>query len=269
MREPTPGVVCAVCGGPVYDYGSEFDRREACPRCGSLTRRFYRTIEETLTFGGDAAGGDAVLSSLRNEIAQLTDEVGRLRAALDVVGDPLTGLRNKPALERTIAEHVGGDPDEAVAVLFMDLEKFKECNDTHGHDAGDVVLKEFVRRATEVLGGAGELFRCGGDEFVALLESTNEADARDLAGRVCTAVRDPAIDIGGGRTAKITTSIGIACRPPHGGTATDLIRLADLAMYESKRAGGDRYAVAAAKPTVHRAVQKSPVRPQNPPKIIT
>jgi len=267
MREPTPGVVCGVCGGPVYDNGSELDKREACPRCGSLTRRFYRTIEEALTFGEDLTGDD-VLGSLQNEIARLTDEVGRLRAALDVAGDPLTGLRNRPALERVIAEHMGGDPDEPLAVLFMDIEKFKECNDTYGHDGGDVLLKEFVRRATAVLGNAGELFRCGGDEFVAMLGSTTEADARDLADRVCAAVRHPAIDVGGGHTAKITTSIGIACRPPHGGMATDLIRLADLEMYRSKRAGGDRYAVAAANPTVHRAVQKSTGPPQKPPKIV-
>jgi diguanylate cyclase (GGDEF)-like protein len=131
-------------------------------------------------------------------------------------------------------------------VLFMDLDGFKAINDTFGHQAGDRVLVEVSVRVREALRDDDTLVRIAGDEFVAVCSGPlDEATARALAGRVPTRIVEP-IDVNG-LDVTVSASIGIALSPPSTGDATrdalGILRLADHAMYDAKRAGGSRTVV--------------------------
>ncbi len=157
--------------------------------------------------------------------------------------DPLTGLPNRllfrDGLEHALtrrAEHRG-----AITVLFLDLDEFKVVNDTLGHEAGDRLLVAVAERLRRCLREGGTLARLGGDEFTILLEDLpNPKTAGMLAERVAEALRAPfRLD---NREVVVTASIGIAV-PTTGAHAEEVLRLADVAMYEAKHRGKDRVAV--------------------------
>ncbi len=157
--------------------------------------------------------------------------------------DTLTGLYNRASLSErleaalTDAERRNG----CVAVLFIDLDKFKEVNDVRGHFAGDQVLKTVTGRLRSRLGPNADLARWGGDEFVVVLRnltrhaltSQDGAEALDLANALCECLAEP-IDIEP-EAVKIGATIGIALYPEHGETQDALIRAADVAMYQGKQ----------------------------------
>lgn len=152
--------------------------------------------------------------------------------------DPLTGLPNSrllsDRLEQALAAARRGK--RSMGVLFMDLDGFKPVNDTHGHSAGDRVLKEFAARLKKVLRETDSTARVGGDEFVAILgECRGEADAVRAAGRVIEAMATP-FDLGGD-VASLSVSVGIALYPLHASDGQALLQCADSAMYEAKRSG--------------------------------
>jgi diguanylate cyclase (GGDEF)-like protein len=149
--------------------------------------------------------------------------------------DALTGLCNRVTLTKrlttalTRAEAAG----QSLAVLFLDLEKFKEVNDVLGHVAGDGVLQVVAQRLLHRLPLSVQLARWGGDEFVVALAGVESADvAIDLASDLSKCLCDP-IEIDSGMV-KIDATIGIALFPDHGRTESDLIRAADMAMYAAK-----------------------------------
>jgi diguanylate cyclase (GGDEF)-like protein len=149
--------------------------------------------------------------------------------------DPLTGLRNRSSLRESLslalacAERAG----ESLAVLFLDLDKFKEVNDVLGHMAGDRVLQVVAQRLRQYALAGVELARWGGDEFVVALPALRNMDqAVDLAGLFSKCLSDP-IQIETG-VVRIDATIGIAIFPDHGRTEEDLIRAADVAMYAGK-----------------------------------
>ncbi|MDQ3328275.1 MAG: EAL domain-containing protein, partial [Chloroflexota bacterium] len=152
--------------------------------------------------------------------------------------DPLTGLPNRPgfldrvqhALLRTTRE--GG----SIAVLFLDLDRFKVINDSLGHEAGDHLLKAVADRLSECLRPDDTVARLGGDEFTILLESDATAgEALRIANRLTQTLQKPFnID---GHDVFVTTSIGIAIKHPHHEAPADLMRDADLAMYRAKERG--------------------------------
>jgi diguanylate cyclase (GGDEF)-like protein len=128
-----------------------------------------------------------------------------------------------------------------LAVLLMDLDRFKKINDTRGHQAGDVVLKEVALRFRICLRGQDTPARLGGDEFAAVLPDTDAAGAIRVARRIVRALQSPiTVD---DSDCDIGASIGIALFPAHGDGPDDLLALADVAMYRAKRAGGG-YALA-------------------------
>jgi two-component system cell cycle response regulator len=156
--------------------------------------------------------------------------------------DPLTGLYNRrfavPQLasvaDRARAE---GSP---FAVMVMDLDRFKQVNDIHGHAAGDQVLVEVAHRLTVNLRDTDILARIGGEEFLAILPRTNMTTARRVAERLCQVMDDEPIRIGSGEELRVTVSIGVAVA----GTAGEgsfgvegLVEQADIALLESKGAG--------------------------------
>ncbi len=149
--------------------------------------------------------------------------------------DSLTGLWNRAALTKRLSRAIARAEatGQSLAVLFLDLEKFKEVNDVMGHMAGDSVLRIVAGRLLHHLPPSVELARWGGDEFVIALSGPDKADiAIDLASELNKCLCDP-IEIDAGRV-KIDATIGIALFPDHGRTEVDLIRAADMAMYASK-----------------------------------
>jgi diguanylate cyclase (GGDEF)-like protein len=132
---------------------------------------------------------------------------------------------------------------EGGAVLFLDVDKFKQINDTLGHDIGDELLKAFAERIRGVVRASDKVARQGGDEFVILIAAREPEDvAKRVAQSLLERVRQP-VKIGD-RTLNISTSIGIAVIPPgHPAGTTEMLKEADLALYEAKGAGRDRYAL--------------------------
>lgn len=152
--------------------------------------------------------------------------------------DVLTGLGNRRALtERLVqgiarAERTGA----AVAVLFIDLDGFKQVNDVYGHSAGDEVLREVAARLKAIARSSDFVARLGGDEFVVLLDVDVDVETAPVVAERILAALAPPIRLSVGE-AQIGASIGIAKHPPLSNRAVDLIRQADAAMYSAKRAG--------------------------------
>jgi diguanylate cyclase (GGDEF)-like protein len=151
--------------------------------------------------------------------------------------DPLTRLLNRRALLRELT--AAATEDEPLALVFLDLDNFKDVNDGHGHAAGDRVLAQLAMLLVELVRGGDDAFRVGGDEFALLLRGAGELEAREVVARIVGAVEanfDPLV-----RT--LSASFGIA--PSAGGREPEeLLQIADEAMYEAKRSG-TRVAVAA------------------------
>lgn len=129
---------------------------------------------------------------------------------------------------------------EKGAVVFLDVDDFKKVNDSLGHDAGDKVLIEAANRLSSTVRESDTVGRLGGDEFIVLLGSLTECfDAVDVVEKLLDVFREPFnID---GRELILTTSIGVAVFPDNGENATDLLRNADAAMYQSKELGRNTY----------------------------
>ncbi len=154
--------------------------------------------------------------------------------------DRLTGLPSRLALEESLAAILDADEEEVgrLAVLFIDLDRFKAINDTYGHDVGDEVLKITANRIAEAVRGDDVVGRPGGDEFIALLPRiTCAADVDIVAQRIIRLVRRPVTV--GGRELLVGASIGVALYPEHGRTTQALVSHADAAMYRAKRRGGN------------------------------
>lgn len=156
--------------------------------------------------------------------------------------DSLTGLANRAyfteildnLLKRSRGRH------SPCTLVFIDLDRFKMVNDTLGHPIGDELLREVARRIEFVVQGQGQAGRLGGDEFVvALQDSPKREKVEKLAGRLIAELSTP-YHIGRSKI-QIGASIGLATAPEHGLTSGDLIRHADLALYQSKEAGRGKY----------------------------
>ncbi|BAF86414.1 putative signaling protein [Azorhizobium caulinodans ORS 571] len=153
--------------------------------------------------------------------------------------DTLTDLPNRSAWRQCLSQTLASEP--GATVLMIDLDGFKEANDTLGHSAGDAVLKEVAGRLASSCHEALIVARLGGDEFVVLLAGNDEHRARVVAERVVAAVTDR---YGvGERKVSIGASIGIAFYPAHGARGEDLISAADLALYRAKAGGKGCYEV--------------------------
>jgi diguanylate cyclase (GGDEF)-like protein len=156
----------------------------------------------------------------------------RLRASHEqAMTDDLTGLGNRRRLLDQLGQAIAGGGE--VALLLIDLDGFKELNDTLGHDAGDEVLRQLGPRLAETLRTGATLARLGGDEFAVVLAPGDEAQA-SAAGLRMRAALERSFGVGGMRV-HVDASIGIALFPAHGADALSLLRRADIAMYEAKR----------------------------------
>jgi diguanylate cyclase (GGDEF)-like protein len=153
--------------------------------------------------------------------------------------DALTGLRNTRWLDETAPQETARSLRSGanIGVLLLDLDHFKLVNDTGGHAAGDRVLREVARVLRSVVRTGDDVVRFGGEEFLVLLHGSGPEGALRVAEEIRAALSDGRAVVSGTR---VTASVGVAIFPMHGSTLDDVIRVADLAMYEAKAAGRDR-----------------------------
>lgn len=164
------------------------------------------------------------------------------------VTDGLTGLYNRRYMESHLASlledatHAG----KHVSLLIFDIDYFKSVNDTHGHGAGDAVLKEFAQRISQNVRGVDLACRLGGEEFVVVMPDTDLSYALMVAERLRQKVADAPFRIEPTKTLNITVSIGIAVTEGAADTAQQLLERADNALYRAKRDGRNRVVAEAA-----------------------
>ncbi|WP_198962627.1 sensor domain-containing protein [Mangrovitalea sediminis] len=156
--------------------------------------------------------------------------------------DPLTGLPNRALfhdrLENALA--LARRDKSLLSLLYLDLDRFKQVNDTYGHATGDVLLQEVARRLTSCVRESDTVGRIGGDEFLILLSGVGYPDDALIVAEKVRSVLLESYDVGGLRLS-IAPSIGIAGYPEHGDDYRQLIRMADESMYRAKKQGGNRF----------------------------
>jgi diguanylate cyclase (GGDEF)-like protein/PAS domain S-box-containing protein len=154
--------------------------------------------------------------------------------------DMLTGLPNRARLRNLISNAIEACPaGQHVALAFLDVDNFKDVNDTLGHSAGDELLVQFAQRLREQIGPGDMLGRLGGDEFVLVLPNRDAAAASLVASRMTEALVKP-LKIGT-KEVPMSASIGISLYPDNAADIDTLIQQADAAMYQAKRAGRSTY----------------------------
>ncbi|MGA8273124.1 MAG: diguanylate cyclase [Candidatus Sulfotelmatobacter sp.] len=175
----------------------------------------------------------------------------RLREALRTqsVRDALTGLYNRRYLEEALEREVrrAGRAAQHLGLLMIDLDHFKRFNDTYGHDAGDVVLREAASFLLKNVRAEDFVCRYGGEEFVVILPTADLEGAHARGERLRSKMRELAIMHQGKSLGMVTFSVGVAVFPEHGASSKELMAAADAALYEAKRGGRDRVVLSSVK----------------------
>jgi diguanylate cyclase (GGDEF)-like protein/PAS domain S-box-containing protein len=229
---------------------------------------FYRRARDVLERTGHWAGemwqkrkdGDEFLGWL--EISEVRDGHGRthfVTVVNDITDkkraeqelrylanyDTLTGLPNRALLSERLARAIvrARRQDTKVAVLFLDLDRFKDINDSLGHAAGDRILKATASRLLATVGASDTVARLSGDEFTVVLEDIADVAAAERVARDVLAAFTQALEIDERHDVIISPSVGVALYPDHGLVPTDLLKFADTAMYQAKSLGRNTYQV--------------------------
>ncbi len=173
--------------------------------------------------------------NLKDEKEELREEASR---------DGLTGVFNRRHFEDSVEHEFETSRKHSwpLSVIFVDLDRFKQINDTHGHQAGDAMLKAVSELLTANTRDSDIVARYGGDEFVLLLPGLDAQTAAQVAGRLIAQARGKQVDDGNGGTVSITLSLGVATQDSNAsfGESKDLLAAADEALYHSKRNGRDQ-----------------------------
>jgi len=227
IREADPGVEIVLCST-----GSALDALE----CGG-----FIPPEDKLSH----LASDSPASEVRQMVIALASKwLAERRVVRLAYFDPLTELPNREQFRNTLSSAIerARQQSRQLALLYLDLDKFKKVNDTFGHAAGDELLRAVAKRLRNSLRSddgvgyarAGDVARLGGDEFTAMLpDIRNSRDAAQVAQRLIDAIRQP-VRIAGNCWVAVTPSIGIAIYPKDGTDGETLLRNADAAMYLTK-----------------------------------
>ncbi|MEW6165362.1 MAG: diguanylate cyclase [Pseudomonadota bacterium] len=225
-RRPQDGTIWIM-----EDITQEHAHREALARAHEELER--RVAERTAELS-------AANARLQAEIAERRQAEERIRHMAQ--HDALTGLPNRALLHDRLEQALtrARRHGHRVAVMFLDLDRFKAINDSLGHEVGDALLREVAQRLRGAVRAADTVGRLGGDEFVVVLhEIADGAAAGQVAEKIVAAFATP-VRIGP-HELRASTSIGIAMHPDHGDEAHALVKCADTAMYRAKHGGRDRY----------------------------
>ena len=194
----------------------------------------YSRYEDTET------GGQCLVYQLHNVTSRRVAENHLNHIAYH---DDLTGLANRHCFHEALEAALNRarlDPARRFAVLYLDLDRFKEVNDTLGHAAGDALLQECAHRMLQCVREEDTVARLGGDEFAVILAETHDLDGVcRTAQRIIDAIARP-FQLSAG-VAHVGASIGVATYPQHGDEVVVLTRKADIALYAAKAAGRGRY----------------------------
>jgi diguanylate cyclase (GGDEF)-like protein len=170
---------------------------------------------------------------------QLKEQEQRLKGL--AMYDALTGLANRTLLDERLSESLANAEQQShkVALLLIDLDEFKPINDTHGHEVGDVVLQDIAMRLQRLVRSSDTVARLGGDEFVIVMPGLGDAArAVTIGENVIRELSQPVIM--DELALAVSASVGVSFYPDDGSDAASLLRRADMAMYEAKRAGRNR-----------------------------
>jgi diguanylate cyclase (GGDEF)-like protein/PAS domain S-box-containing protein len=196
------------------------------------------TVQETATAVRDENGSVMFYRGILRDVTERKQAEEAL--AYQALHDGLTGLPNRVLLRDRLQQAIelARREDTSAALLLMDLDRFKEVNDTLGHAAGDLLLVEVARRVRMALRASATVARLGGDEFAMVLPGADTVGAQAAALRILEAVEQPFVLPDQGINVDVRGSIGIALYPTHGEVADEILRRADVAMYEAKRSSG-------------------------------
>jgi diguanylate cyclase (GGDEF)-like protein/PAS domain S-box-containing protein len=207
-----------------------------------LARRMPDGVVRYLSISGDPRfGPEGAFIGYRGVGRDITEiALARERIASLAYSDPLTGLANRtslmPALEQAVQR--ARRRSSKLAVVFLDLDGFKQINDVYGHDAGDALLIELAGRLRDNLRASDLIARLGGDEFLVVLEEVQDPGPVETVAKklLVETVRPYTLTLPGAQ-ASVTASIGISIFPDDAADATALMKHADIAMYAAKQAG--------------------------------
>jgi diguanylate cyclase (GGDEF)-like protein len=233
----------------------EADISQDMPDADERVRRLERRIARERSARAEA---EALLEAKSRELYDLNQQLGRFAAELEgrveertrelacarehalelAERDQLTGLANRTRFTRALEESIVASRRDGrrFALFLLDLDRFKDINDSLGHEAGDVFLQRTARRLRLIFGRDAVVARLGGDEFAALLPARPETDLVRIGESVIRAVRRPLPHRG--RSLEASCSIGIAVFPEDARSGSDLQRFADIALYRSKASRG-------------------------------
>lgn len=215
--------------------------------------------EERMNYADD--GHEELLETIRTPLRDSDGKlIGVLGLARDItarkqaeekalylsVHDPLTGLYNRRVLEERLTGETNRSEryERSLSIFMLDVDHFKQVNDTHGHRNGDMVLCHLAKLLETSVRKTDYVARYGGEEFIVVLPETPLYMAKELAERLCEQISRSVIAIAENKTITITVSIGVATFPEHSQCWEELIEAADSAMYVAKQAGRNQVKLA-------------------------
>lgn len=209
-----------------------------------------RTVEAHLDFLEQDGKRTTLLAVIRDMTArkQIETELQTINRRLHELAnrDGLTNVFNRRYLDETLPREImrATRHNTGVGIILIDLDHFKQVNDTHGHAGGDSVLRIVAEFLQAQVRGEDLVYRYGGEEFVLMLPGANRSATLQRAQQIHTALAQLPIQISPGVSTSVTGSIGVATFPDHGNTTDELLLAADHALYAAKHGGRNRIVVA-------------------------
>jgi diguanylate cyclase (GGDEF)-like protein len=202
----------------------------------ALMRSSFGWAAVILLSGAIIAASSVTLSLHENIVAIYNANKATRQLALF---DKLTGLANRFTFVDQVTASIANTPDKKFSILYLDLDRFKEINDTFGHTIGDAVIVEVAHRLKLATRDKDLIARFGGDEFLIKIVEANARELEQIVQQIVFALALPLLV--DGKALVTSASVGIANFPDNGNDADDIIKKADISLYEAKRAGGNTF----------------------------